>query len=61
MIPSNFDLNSELVPTSIGLQARIPGKNLVVGAFRFICNAGQVLADDPIVYPGQPGQIPPHQ
>jgi hypothetical protein len=33
----------------------------VVGAFRFICNAGQLKADDPIVYPGQPGKSHLHQ
>ncbi len=33
----------------------------VVGAFRFICTAGQVKADDPIVYPGQPGASHLHQ
>jgi hypothetical protein len=33
----------------------------VVGAFRFICAGGQVLADDPIVYPGQPGKSHLHQ
>jgi hypothetical protein len=33
----------------------------VVGAFRFICTAGQVLPDDPIVYPGQPGKSHLHQ
>jgi hypothetical protein len=32
-----------------------------VGAFRFICTAGQVLPDDPIVYPGQPGKSHLHQ
>lgn len=37
---------------------RIPasGKPDVVGAFRFICQAGQLLQDDPIVNPGQPGK-----
>ena len=59
MIPSNFDVNSELVP-AWGTGA-IPGQDSVVGAFRFICNAGQVLADDPIVYPGQPGKSHLHQ
>jgi hypothetical protein len=59
MIPSNFDINSELVP-SWGTGA-IPPKDSVVGAFRFICNAGQVLKDDPIVYPGQPGASHLHQ
>ena len=33
----------------------------MVGAFRFICNAGAVKADDPIVYPGQPGTSHLHQ
>ena len=33
----------------------------VVGAFRFICTAGQVLPDDPIVFPGQPGKSHLHQ
>lgn len=31
-----------------------------VGAFRFICGPGQVLADDPVVYPGQPGRSHVH-
>lgn len=60
-IPSNFDINQYLVP-SWGTGA-IPATNKpdVVGAFRFICNPGQVLADDPIVYPGQPGKSHLHQ
>ena len=33
----------------------------VVGAFRFVCSAGQLLHDDPIVYPGQPGKSHLHQ
>ena len=33
----------------------------VVGAFRFQCAAGQLLRDDPIVYPGQPGKSHLHQ
>ena len=32
-----------------------------VGAFRFICGAGQILADDPIMYPGQAGKSHLHQ
>lgn len=32
-----------------------------VGAFRFLCGAGQILADDPIVYPGKPGEAHWHQ
>ncbi len=33
----------------------------VVGAFRFLCSAGQLSYDDPIVYPGQPGKAHLHQ
>ena len=60
-IASNFDTAAWLVPSwSTGA---IPSSAApdVVGAFRFICNAGQVLADDPIVYPGQPGRSHLHQ
>lgn len=60
-IPSNFDIQSELVP-SWGSGAIAPSAAPdVVGAFRFICNAGQVSYDDPIVYPGQPGKSHLHQ
>jgi len=60
-VASNFDYNSELVPA--GGNGAIPPSASpdVVGAFRFICNAGQVLRDDPIVYPGQPGKSHLHQ
>ncbi len=33
----------------------------VVGAFRFLCSAGQLSYDDPIVYPRQPGKAHLHQ
>lgn len=60
-IASNFDPNSELVP-SWGTGAVAPSASPdVVGAFRFVCNAGQLLYDDPIVYPGQPGKSHLHQ
>jgi hypothetical protein len=61
MVPSNFDINTELVP-SWGTGA-IPASGApdVVGAFRFICNAGQLRYDDPIVFPGQPGKSHLHQ
>jgi len=57
IIPSNFDVNSELVP------ADIPGTGApdIVGAFRFLCNASHEAYDDPIVYPGQPGKSHLHQ
>jgi hypothetical protein len=55
-INSNFDINSELVP------ALMPPVNTdVLGAFRFVCGPGQVRADDPIVYPNQPGASHLHQ
>lgn len=60
-IPSDFDVHSELVP-SWGSGAVAPSAAPdVVGAFRFICNAGQIAFDDPIVYPGQPGKSHLHQ
>ena len=53
-VPSNFDVNSELV-AAWGTGA-IPPSALpdVVGAFRFICNASHLSYDDPIVYPVAP-------
>lgn len=60
-IPSNFNIEAELVP-SWGSGAKPPSAIPdVVGAFRFICNAGQLSFDDPIVYPGQPGKSHLHQ
>ena len=60
-VPTNFDINAELVPA--WGKGTIPGSASpdLVGAFRFICNAGQLLRDDPIVYPGQPGASHLHQ
>ena len=60
-IPSNFDVASLLVPAWGNGNLAASGRPDVVGAFRFICNAGQVLADDPIVSPGQPGAAHLHQ
>lgn len=60
-IASNFDPAKGMAP-SWGTGAIPPSASPdVVGAFRFICRAGQVLADDPIVYPGQPGKSHLHQ
>jgi hypothetical protein len=60
-VPSDFQVAEALQP-SWG-HGKIPNSAApdVVGAFRFICTAGQVLADDPIVYPGQPGKSHLHQ
>ena len=57
LIPSNFDIDTELVTAPLASSAA-PDH---VGAFRFVCNAGQLLKDDPIVYPGQPGKSHLHQ
>jgi hypothetical protein len=56
-IASNFDRSAQLVPTVIP-QSGVPD---TLGAFRFICTPGQVLNDDPIVWPGQPGKSHLHQ
>ena len=60
-------IKSEFAVSSV-LQAawgsgKIPGTSApdVLGAFRFICGAGQIRYDDPIVYPGQPGKSHLHQ
>jgi hypothetical protein len=60
-IASNQDYNLALQPTWGSGEIPKSAAPDVVGAFRFICTAGQVLADDPIVYPGQPGKSHLHQ
>lgn len=57
-IADNFDVNTGIEPNPAGLPA-ISGD--AVGAFRMSCTAGQLLKDDPIVYPGQPGASHLHQ
>jgi hypothetical protein len=57
MVASNFDTSTELVSVPLSQ----PVTNDVVGAFRFVCDAGQLLYDDPIAYPGQPGKSHLHQ
>lgn len=56
-IPSNFDVTSHIGSAPQALS----GAPDAVGAFRFICLPGQLKADDPIVYPGQPGRSHLHQ
>lgn len=52
-IASNFDMAPFLVP---GAHNSVPSnKPDNVGAFRFICTAGQLNYDDPILYPGVKG------
>src|SRR5438067_1502091 len=55
-IADNFDANAWLEPGEAPHAS--PDE---VGAFRFTCLAGQVMRDDPIVYPGQPGKSHLHQ
>jgi hypothetical protein len=57
IVTSNFDISAELINIPLPSSAAPD----VVGAFRFVCTAGQVLKDDPIVYPGQPGKSHVHQ
>jgi hypothetical protein len=56
-IADNFDIQTTLVPTG----ETVPASADPVGAFRFPCLGGQLLKDDPIVYPGQPGKSHLHQ
>lgn len=58
---SNFDVKSLLIPSWGSGEAAPSGRPDVVGAFRFICQPGHVLRDDPIVFPGQPGKSHLHQ
>lgn len=73
-IPDNFDGTNMLEATWNG--PPVPGtdpalgpnrgglapiNNDPVGAFRFFCGPGQLLRDDPIQYPGQPGKSHLHQ
>ncbi len=57
-IASNFNVN-----TAIWNSGSNPGSGApdIVGAFRFICGAGQLSYDDPILFPGQPGKSHLHQ
>jgi hypothetical protein len=55
-IASNFDIAALIGP---GAHNPVPsGKPDDVGAFRFICTAGQLNYDDPILYPGVKGGSP---
>src|SRR5438874_13513730 len=60
-IASNEDYNLALQPSWGSGDIPHSAAPDVLGAFRFICTAGQVLPDDPIVFPGQPGKSHLHQ
>ena len=51
--PSNWQIN--------GVPQVAPPSKEDVGAFRMYCAPGQLLKDDPLVYPGQPGASHLHQ
>jgi hypothetical protein len=59
-IDDNFNYAAAFVPTTYGGNGGpgIPSTNPLTseGAFRFTCHPGQLLKDDPIVYPGEPGK-----
>jgi Domain of unknown function (DUF1996) len=57
-IASEFDPMSALIPANA---APIEPDNEPQGAFRFLCGAGQISYDDPLVFPGQPGKSHLHQ
>ena len=60
-IGSNFDVSSALQPAwGTGGIPKSAAPD-VMGAFRFVCGAGQLKSDDPIMYPGQPGKSHLHQ
>lgn len=54
---TDFDVRAALEPAGRPQSAGVDP----VGAFRFICGGGQLLYDDPIVFPGQPGKSHLHQ
>jgi hypothetical protein len=60
-VPSSFDWRKGVQPSWGSGDIPKSAAPDVVGAFRFICSPAQVLADDPIVYPGQPGKSHLHQ
>src|SRR5437868_2846014 len=59
-IADNFDYASAFEPTTYGANGGVGIPPITplndLGAFRFLCHPGQLLHDDPIVYPGQPGK-----
>jgi hypothetical protein len=56
VIADNFSTGSGLVAATMPAESADPA-----GAFRMFCTPGQLLKDDPIVYPGQPGASHLHQ
>jgi hypothetical protein len=64
VIADNFNTAAGIEPTWYGSTGRggvAPASADPVGAFRMMCSAGQLLKDDPLVYPGQAGASHLHQ
>lgn len=60
-VASNFNADNFIVPAWGNGSLPSSSANEGVGAFRFFCSAGQVIRDDPVVFPGQPGKSHLHQ
>lgn len=60
ILTKDFDPRSALMPSG-GTGAIAPSNGAGSAGFRFICGAGHLSYDDPIVYPGQPGASHLHQ
>jgi Domain of unknown function (DUF1996) len=54
-IPSNFDRQAQIQTSQ---QPLVNSITEAIGAFRFLCQPGQLNWDDPIVYPGQVNASP---
>jgi hypothetical protein len=63
-VADNFDGTAGIVPTTYGPNGTV-GFPFSAGdgaaAFRMMCTGGQLVRDDPLVYPGQPGASHLHQ
>jgi hypothetical protein len=57
-IADNFDPTGGIIP--VGSPAPVES-NPMLGAFRMFCTAGQIVSDDPLFFPGQPGVSHLHQ
>jgi hypothetical protein len=61
LVPSTTPARDLLVPAWGKGEIPPSAKPDTAGAFRFLCEPGQVSYDDPIVFPGQPGKSHLHQ
>lgn len=62
--PQETTINSEFAASTTIFASYMPASQPAgegVGAFRFMCGAGQLKRDDPLLYPGRPGAAHLHQ